>query len=1100
MTALFCDLVGFTPLTERLDPEEVRDIQAEYFSAMSEQIERYGGIVEKYAGDAVLALFGAVQVHEDDAERAVLCALEMQGAIAPLAARARARWQMDPAIRVGVNTGEVVSGTWNASGPQDVAVTGDAVNVAARMQAAAETGEVLVGEATMRLTRRRIVYGPGRALSLKGKAALVPGYPAEGIRAQLGERWEEYERSTPLVGRERELQVLVDAWQRAQAGEGGIVSLMGEPGVGKSRLVAEVVTKLSDSAAIRVLRARCLSYGQAISLWLIADVLRSLFGINEQDGAEEIRARLLPLLGMLLAEADQTSRDEAADVLGEVLGLPPGGSLVSQAGPEIRRHALIRSLRLLLAALAARSPGLVVLEDLHWVDQASQEVLQEIMSDLPGLRLLVVVTQRPGWTATWSGWSWPERIALRPLPQHDAAVLAGAVLGGITLSSALEQYVAERAGGNPFFVEELLHALQETGGIEERSGEAQLVPGAAEHLPSTLTGILLARLDRLESQVKQVAQVGSVIGRSFAVKLVAKVMEREQAALELPLVALQEAEIAFPGRGSDPEYVFKHVTMREVAYKTLVSRKRRALHLQTARAIAALYPGEEYAEMIAYHYARTEAPEAVEWLERAGDRAAAAYSTNAAIASYEEARKRVEVANGERTDQARLQEKLGRVLQQAGRYDEAIPVLGAAIEGYRQGRELEGAGRATSLLGFVHRRRGTPEDGIAAVQPMLELLQRNGPSPALAALQVTLTHLYHLTGRYQDMLAAAERGSAIAQAIGDDQLRGEAEMRRGTALSQLHQLEVGQQVLERALPLVEASGDLFTLWSTLNNLGVAFWRLGRMDKASRCLSRALAVAERIDNPGTICFALGCLGETHTVVGDWGAARAHLERGVTLARTLGAIPDAATALWYLGVLELWEGNLEEAQSLFSETLRIAEGAGDRQAKETAQARLAELDMLEGRPEATIDRLEALVEAEDAELAEIVPPLVRAYLALQSEEHLERATETARQSVSRAQGQPYFLAHALWIQGMVLRQREKLQEAEASLTEGLELTRSMPFPYGEARLHHELGLVARDAGDGAEARRQLEQALAIFQRLGARSDVQRTEEAIAALAGT
>jgi len=197
VTALFCDLVGFTPLSEQLDPEEVRDIQTKYFSAMSEQIERYGGIVEKYAGDAVLTLFGAPIAHEDDAERALLCALGMQAAIEPVASVARDRWNVDPAIRVGVNTGEVVSGTWNTSGRQDVAVTGDAINTAARIQAAAEPGEVLVGTETMRLTRRRIRYGEQRVLTLKGKMGTVPLFPALGLRERFGERWETSEGATP---------------------------------------------------------------------------------------------------------------------------------------------------------------------------------------------------------------------------------------------------------------------------------------------------------------------------------------------------------------------------------------------------------------------------------------------------------------------------------------------------------------------------------------------------------------------------------------------------------------------------------------------------------------------------------------------------------------------------------------------------------------------------------------------------------------------------------------------------------------------------------------------------------------------------------------
>jgi len=222
---------------------------------------------------------------------------------------------------------------------------------------------------------------------------------------------------------------------------------------------------------------------------------------------------------------------------------------------------------------------------------------------------------------------WIERLTLRPLRGVEAALLAGAVLGGSQLSPDLEAYVAERAGGNPFFVEELLRALRESGGLVQQQGVMALYPGAAERLPSTLTEVLLARLDRLDGQARGVAQVASVIGRTFGVQLLAQVMERAEETLETPLAALQQAEIAFPRGGSDLEYVFRHVTLREVAYNTLVQRRRKDLHLQTARAIALLYPSDEYVEVIAYHYARTdEDREAAEWLERAGDRAAGVYA------------------------------------------------------------------------------------------------------------------------------------------------------------------------------------------------------------------------------------------------------------------------------------------------------------------------------------------------------------------------------------------------------------------------------------------------------------------------------------------
>ncbi|HZT97512.1 MAG TPA: adenylate/guanylate cyclase domain-containing protein, partial [Chloroflexota bacterium] len=613
VTALFCDLVGFTPLAERLDPEEVRDVQREYFEAMSAQVERYGGAVEKYAGDAVLALFGARVVHEDDAERAVLCALGMQEAIRRVAETVRLRWQTEPGIRIGVNTGEVVSGNWTAG--QEVAVSGDAVNIAARLQSIADAGEILVGPEVRQLTRRRISYGSRREVTLKGRSLPFPVWPAQSVREEFGERWEGYE--TPLVGRDREMVQLLDAWVRAQGGEGQLVTIVGDAGVGKSRLIADFLGKVAASSAVRIVRARSLSYGQEVSLWLLADLLRSIFGIREQDRPREVAARLSAALPSLVQEPG--AGEESQDVLGEVLGISTPESPVAHAGPQIRRRALLRGLRALMGGLAIRAPTIVVLEDLHWIDPASQEVLTEVLSDLLGLRMLVLAAQRPGWTAPWSEWGWPERITLRPLSDEESTLLAAAVLGGKRLSGGLHRYIAERAGGNPFFLEEMLRALLESGAIEARDGEMALLPGMAERLPDTLTGILLARLDRLDPQARGVAQVASVIGRSFPLELLKQVLGEDSGILDESLRTLQRAEVAFPRRGPVLEYVFKHASMRDAAYNTLMHRRRQLLHLQTAEALVSLYPTEEYAEMIAYHYSRAGAPEAVEWLERAGD-------------------------------------------------------------------------------------------------------------------------------------------------------------------------------------------------------------------------------------------------------------------------------------------------------------------------------------------------------------------------------------------------------------------------------------------------------------------------------------------------
>jgi len=336
-----------------------------------------------------------------------------------------------------------------------------------------------------------------------------------------------------------------------------------------------------------------------------------------------------------------------------------------------------------------------------------------------------------------------------------------------------------------------------------------------------------------------VAQVASVIGRSFAVRLLAQVMDREQTALEPPLAALQHAEIAFPRRGSDVEYVFKHVSMREVAYNTLVQKRRQQLHLDTARAIAALYPSDEYVEIIAYHYGKTgEHGEAAQWLERAGDRAAGIYANETAISNYVEASRRCTLAGGASTTLARLDEKLGEALDSAGRYDEALVPLEQAVAVYRDNRDLEGAGRAAALLGQVHYSRGTGQIGLEAVEPMIELLAWSGPSAALASLHIALARLLARLGRYESMLAAAERASEIAGAIGHDRFLASAEQMRGTALNFLGQPELARQAQERVIPLLEQVGDLRGLAVALIDLGEAHRVAGELRDALRYTEQA----------------------------------------------------------------------------------------------------------------------------------------------------------------------------------------------------------------------------------------------------------------------
>ena len=1099
VTALFCDLVGFTPLFDRLDPEEVREIQGAYFSAMSTHITRYGGTVEKYAGDAVLALFGVPTAHEDDPERAVLCALAMQQAIGPLADSVQRQYGVGVAIRVGIDTGEVVAGSWDVTDGQEVAVTGHALNTAARIEAAADPGEVLVGRETMRLTRRRIEYGEERLLTLKGMSQPVPGYPALGIAEQVGERWETIQRATPLIGRERELAQLLELWERVTSGEGQLLTVIGEPGVGKSRLLSEGIEQIKErSTDVRLVRGRCLSYGQNISLWLIADLVRSLVGVREADGPDRVREAVTSTLDDLLNDCDAEDRREAIDVLGEVVGLAAGGSMVAQAGPQVRRAALIRSLRRVLGALTDRAPVVLVLEDLHWIDEASQEVIQDVLVDVPGLRVLVLAAQRQGWQAPWSEWSWTERISLRPLGERDAAMLAGVVLGGhpdgARLAPDLLAYLGDRAGGNPFFVEELVRALQEAGGLQQQDDGISLKRRAAEKLPATLTEVILARLDRLEAQVKAVAQVGSVIGRSFAVRLLAQVMEQNQAALELPLTALQQAELAFPRRSGELEYVFKHVTVQEVAYGMLVQKRRKQLHLQTARAIASLYPSDEYLEMIAYHFNRTdEHAEAARWLESAGDRAADMYANEMALTQYDAARQRVQA---DTKTLARLDEKEGGVLTTLGRYDDALLVLERAEEMHQAAGDLEGVGRTTARIGWVHAWRGTPREGVTRIEPLLDRLEGAVSGHVRALMYVSVGPLYLLSGAYEEQLMAAENASHLARLAEDDAIMAQAEVQRGIALLMLGHVEVGRQVLLEVLPLAEAVGDLPSLSHSLNNIGYASMIQGEFDQARLFWERTLTVNQRMNNLGGIVFSMFHLGELLSLAGEWPGAWGQFEQARSLAGSAGTSFYSTYPLFMEGRLLLAEGKWRQAGRRLEECVAVARRTSDLHELRVAQTLLAEFDLLEGRPDSALTRLKPILDRpglEELGVTLLLPVLAWAYLEL-GDEYQAEAVLTMGVARARRQNARLALVDMLRVRGMLLASQGHWQQAEQALQESISLAHTMPYPYAEGRSLFEYGVLQGKSGDPGRACERLSQALAIFQRLGARKDVERTEEVL------
>lgn len=1095
VTVLFCDLVGFTPLSEKLDAEEVREIQDAYFLCMSGEIKRYGGTVEKYAGDAVLAIFGAPIVHEDDAERAVRCALRMHVALLPLADETRRTRGVDLALRVGVNTGEVVSGLRHGGGRHDYAVTGDAVNTAARFQAAATPGGVMVGEETMRLAGRRVFFGARMELTLKGKSSPVPAYTVLGLRERPVERWEMLGKAALFLGRGHEIEIIQEAWKATSRGEGQVVVVRGEAGVGKSRLLDEVIGALPGEKAI--VRGHCLSYGQEISLSLVAGVIRHLIGVGEEQGTEATLAGLVRTVGSLLTDEDEETGDVARDVLGELLGMPPGNSILAEAGAEMRREALVHTLQLIFQRWSARTAGVLVLEDLHWIDSASREVVSAILRVVRDQRVLAVVTMRPEAPLPWQSWQNVRQIDLQPLSERDAQSLVEMILG-VTPSPELRLQLASRAGGNPFFVEELLRALHEAGDLEERRGVMHLAKGAEDRVPSTLTEVILARLDRLEHSVRTLAQVGSVIGRRFACSVLAATMGQQEQALEPQLGALERAALAFRQWNSELEYLFKHAVVRDVAYSTLLLKRRREIHAAVARALLELYAADEVVEVVAYHFAQTEElAEAAVWLERAGDRAAAMYNNEVAVARYEEASSRRLQVEADPPAQARIDEKLGGVLTLQAQYDAALHVLGRAAAAFRSHDDQEGLGRVTAAIGRVHVARGTPADGLPLVEQFLRAQEDSTQLHCLSFVYVALSSLFNRMSRYEDALRAAEHAQAQGRATHDSKVQIDAGIEMAGALASLGRYQDGLQVMENVVPLAERAGDPQVVLRTVLALGGAYEEIGNVRRCLIHFERALELARRLQGPAWIVGALGSCARIQYRLAEWDQMWDLTLEALQICRRMEATSALPIILYHLGAACVFRGRWDEADRYLDEALQLA---GQMQAMSIirwANGFAAQGDILRGNPERGRDRLLALLDREGLE-----EPDVTWFLPVLAWAHLEagdsdQARATARQAIRRGKGygDKIVLSDALWVSGRIASYEERWEDAEQFLMEGLALTRGNSFRWAELRTTFEYGCMQAGAGKMTLARTTLEGVCGEFRRLQAQPYVERTERELA-----
>ncbi|MGE5275298.1 MAG: ATP-binding protein [Verrucomicrobiota bacterium] len=843
VTVLFADLVDSTSRAEALDPEDVAAELGRYHERVRTELVRYGGTVEKFIGDAVMALFGAPTTHEDDAERAVRAAFAIRD------------WAVDGGIevRIGINTGEALVRVDARPEAGETMAAGDVINTGARLQSAAAVNSIVVGEQTLRATEQAVEYRKLVPVEAKGKSQPVKAWEAVQARSRIAV---ERVHGATLVGRSREVALVEDALARVLAERASqLVTIVGVPGIGKSRLVLELyeaIERLPELISWR--HGRCLPYGEGITFWALGEMVKAQLGILEGDAAAAAEEKLAA------AVVDPWVQSHLRPLVGLAGGTEGGGDMRDEAFAAWRRF---------FEELAEERPLVLVFEDLHWADDNLLEFVDHLVDWAATVPLLVVCTARPELLARRPDWGGGKpnslTISLSALSDEDTARLLAELLGAVLPAETQVELIA-RAGGNPLYAEEFARMLRDRGLVGE--------------LPETVQGLIAARLDLLDPAQKLLLQDAAVIGRRFWTGALEALDERGE--LEASLHSLERKEFVRRERAStvaeDREYAFRHLLVRDVAYAQIPRADRAAKHLLAARWIEQLGRREDHAEMLAHHYlqalelteaaggsAETFADDAREALTDAGDRALALNAYEAAARFFRVA---LELAGQDDRRRGLLLFRLGRALALLGETD--FDLLLEARDELLAAGDVEGAADAETQMVEEHWIHGDRDAAMTHLGQARRLVEPLPPSKAKARAIATASRLLMLAAHEEDAIRVGEQALAMATDLGLDEIRGAALINIGAARGALGDAR-GLAEIAEGVEIARSANAVFEMCRGIGNLAARRWSRGELVEAVEGWREAGREAEQYGQRGFARWFRGVLARWEYELGGWDAA-------------------------------------------------------------------------------------------------------------------------------------------------------------------------------------------------------------------------------------
>ena len=976
VTVLFADLTGSMELAETLDPEDWRRLMERYFQILCDGVHRFEGTVDKFTGDGIMALFGAPIAHEDHARRACFAALHLREELVRYSDELARERGLSFAVRIGLNSGEVVVGTIAEDLRVEYTAIGNPVGLAKRVEALAEPGQVYLTDQTAALVRGYVDLRDVGSFDVKGVSHPVAVSELVG-RGSLRTPIEVAAARgfSPFVGRDSEMAALESALARTQAGQGAVVGVMAEPGVGKSRLAHEF-SERCRSRGLAVWKANALAHARAVPFLMALELLRDVFGIEERDDDETARRKVIDRL----FDLDPSFQNDLPLLL-EFLGIPDPSRPAGVADPEARQRQLFATVKHILGAQGERAPCVVVVEDLHWLDGASAALLENLIEGASGIRLLVLVNYRPEYRAAWAAMQHCREIALQPLGSEATQQLLVELLGADPSLDGLDEVILERTSGNPFFIEEVVRSLAEAGILEGIHGSYRLARTLDEvRIPDTVRAVLEARIDRLQPAEKELLQLASVIGNVTSGQLLRKVAAVPDSHFKAALAALVDGRfLDQTAETPRAEYAFRHPLTEEVAYRTQLGERRSRVHRAVAEAIIELDVDrlDERAALIAQHWESAgDAIDAATWSARA---AGWAGFNDPALATLHWRKVRSLTARFTSSPEVAQLALTATVMILAlgwrlggSSHDGGQAFEDEAIEIYAEGRRLaesSGPGQEAMLASLVMAYatvRGLTGhiDEFQLTLEAVDLADRTGDVGLRVAMRAGTTFPRFCAGHLADGLRIADEGIELTG--GDPSVGAGISyacpfaallLVRGILLGGLGRLNEAFTDFERGLQVAREVNDLDAQgWIHLAWLWVAHWAGADAEVALSHARRGVEITERTGAGFSRAMAYGSLAEAHLLRQAWEDALAACAQALAVMHgshiALESEPFVHTRI---ARAHLGAGRVSESRAAAETGVRLSRERGHPIAEVQARTALAQVLLAEDEPDA--DRIHA-----------------------------------------------------------------------------------------------------------------------------------------------